>query len=70
MKVGDLVSIKANIGLEDSEWGKAGLVLRVYRTARLDGDPGHPVCDIHFADSGELRLCMSQGLFKVLNEAR
>ena len=26
VKVGDLVSIKANIGLEDSEWGKAGLV--------------------------------------------
>ena len=69
MQVGDLVSIKANIGLEDSEWGKAGIVLKVYASTPIAG-PGHPLCDIHFIDNGELRLSMSQALFEVLNETR
>ena len=69
MKVGDLVSIKANVGLEDSNWGKTGVVLKIYATTPIAGN-GHPLCDIHFIDNGELRLGMSQALFEILNEAQ
>ena len=59
VKVGDLVSIKANTGLEDSSWGKTGVVLKVYASTPIAGN-GHPLCDIHFIDNGELRHHMSQ----------
>jgi len=69
MKVGDLVSIKANVGLEGSNWGKTGVVLKIYTTTPTAGS-GHPLCDIHFIDNGELRRGMSQALFEILNESQ
>jgi len=71
VKVGDLVKIRADVGLSASDWGKTAIVLKTYEYGGLSRSArGTPICDVHFVDNGELRMGMSQALFEILNESQ